>query len=102
MMTVCHGPDPVHRETLIKHEVIKSGVGCRNAVFMIREYTCRLGLARAGKAHRQARPTRFQAPTPARAGLLPAPERPLSGCGISQLNIVRRGNVGVQTGVIPA
>jgi hypothetical protein len=88
--------------TLIKHEVIKSGIGCRHAVFMIREYTCRLGLARTGKAHRQARPTRLQAPTPARAGLLPAPERALSGCGISQLNIIQRGNVGVQTGVIPA
>jgi len=29
---------------------------------MIHEYTCRLGLAHTGKAHRQARATRFQAP----------------------------------------
>jgi hypothetical protein len=88
--------------TLIKHEVIKSGIRGRNAVFMIREYTCRLGLARTGKAHRQARPTRLQAPTPARAGLLPAPERSLSLAAASQLNIIWRRNVGVQTGVIPA
>jgi len=60
--------------------VINGGISYRNAVFMIREYTCRLGLARTGKAHRQARPARLQTPTRARAGLLPAPERALSGC----------------------
>jgi hypothetical protein len=100
--SVCHGPGPAHRVTVIRHEVIKNGISCRNAAFMIREYTCRLGSARTGKAHRQARPTRLQAPTPARAGLLLAPERGLSGCGISQLNTIRRRIAGVQTGVIPA
>ncbi len=26
-----------HRVTVIEHEVIKSGISCRNAVFMVRE-----------------------------------------------------------------
>jgi hypothetical protein len=32
-----HDPGPAQRVTVIGHAVIKSGISCRNAVFMIRE-----------------------------------------------------------------